>query len=120
MFHIAKNGIITVNRGDTFTLPIFVNLGTPLEPEIFDLREGDQVIFRIVRANDSFENAIIEKVCTIEDLNEEGSLNINFETEDTSWIEPNLYYYEVKLEYLREDKFNVKTFIPRTKFYIVD
>ena len=120
MFHIAKNGIITVNRGDTFTLPIFVNLGSPLDPNILDLQQGDQVIFRIVRANDSFDNAIIEKIGTIENLNDEGAIEFVFNTDDTNWIEPNLYYYEVKVEYFRDDMINVKTFIPRTKFYIVE
>lgn len=120
MFHIAKNGIITVNRGDTFTLPIFVDFGTPLKPDRLELQEGDQVTLRIVGANDDWENAIIVKVGTVKDLNEDGAVVFEFNNDDTNWVDPNLYYYEVKVEYTRDDKFNVKTFIPRTKFFILN
>ncbi len=120
MFHIAKNGIITLHRGDTFTLPILINLGTPLEPNIFDLKEGDQVIFRLMRANEKSEDATIEKVYTVNDLNEDGAINVIFTNDDTNWLDPDTYYYEVQLRYYSDDIENVNTFIPRTKFYIVE
>ena len=121
MFHIAKNGIITLHRGDTFTLPILINLCiVHLRIVGFNLKEGDQVIFRLMRANEKSEDATIEKVYTVDDLNEDGAINVIFTNDDTNWLDPDTYYYEVQLRYYSNDMENVNTFIPRTKFYIVE
>lgn len=120
MFHIAKNGIITLTRGDTCTFPISMNVGTPLNVSIFDLQEGDKVRFKVMRANERFEDALISKTYTIENLDDKGNIIVEFENSDTQWIESGTYFYEVKIEYVRNEKKYINTFIPRTKFYIVN
>lgn len=120
MSQFAKNGIITLTRGDTFTFPLSINLGTPLNPNIFILEEGDLLTFRVMRANEEFENADIVKVYTYEDLDVDGNVIIKFTSDDTLWLEPNIYYYDVKLEYTRDEVSHIITFIPRTRFYLVN
>ena len=41
MFNIAYNGIITVNRGDSFRLPMMLNYGTNLEPLKYQMSQND-------------------------------------------------------------------------------
>ena len=61
MFNIAYNGIITVNRGDSFTLPLALNYGTNLDPFRYTLSDmcvvyfavmNDQVCYTIFDSND--------------------------------------------------------------------
>ena len=120
MFHIAKNGIITLTRGDTFQLPLFINLGTPLSPIQFELKEGDVVTFRVMRANEKSEDATIKKVFTKDDIDEKGNVIVRFEQSDTIALEPDTYYYEVKLNFVREEQENVNTIVERTKFYLIN
>ena len=120
MFHIDKNGIITLTRGDSCTFPLFLNMGTPLNPLPFNLQEGDKVRFKVMRANEKFEDAFISKTYTIADLDEDGNIVVKFEPSDTNWFEAGMYYYEVKLEYVRDEIDYINTFIPRTRFHIVN
>lgn len=122
MFHIAKNGIITLTRGDTCSFPISLNIGTPLSPIIFDLQEGDKVVFKLMRANEKSEDALLTKKYTINDLDEEGNIIVSFDSNDTLFLEDGVYFYEMKIEYIRNgnDFEYVNTFIPRTRFYIVN
>ena len=120
MFNISKNGIITLTRGDTFQLPLFVNVGTPLKPIRFDLQENDAVTFRVMRANEKSEDAVIKKVYRQKDMNEHGDVVVKFESADTFYLDPGIYYYEVKLAYVRDNQSYVNTIVGRTKFYLID
>ena len=44
---IANNGIITVNRGDDFSVPLFINMGTELAPVRYTLKENDEIYLGI-------------------------------------------------------------------------
>ena len=61
MFNIAFNGIITVNRGDSFQFPLVLNMGTNLEPEKYVLGSNAFVYFAVMEPNKPFENALIRK-----------------------------------------------------------
>ena len=39
MFEISNEGNITLNRGDSFKTPIFINKGTEIEPNRYELTE---------------------------------------------------------------------------------
>ena len=96
------NGIISLVRGDNATFPLFINTGTSLEPVRFDLRynPGSELYLGVCQPNERFEDAIIRKKYTGADLfnfNSNGDLMVEFTTEDTEYLLPGVYYYEIKL-----------------------
>ena len=131
MFDINKYGMITMNRGDSWQTEIFVNIGTELQPIGYHLDEGEYVYFGVMEPNQPFEHALIRKRIDMSSASEDmptGYYNIGFEVEDTEFLMPGHYYYEVKLLRKRkdsegvviEDKFDVDTIIPKTKFVIYE
>ena len=129
MFNIANNGIITITRGDTFTTSIFINLGTELDPKQGILQDGDLVCFALCEPNQPFEHAIIKKVMTNKDLDENNNVILEFKHNDTQFLLPGVYYYQIKAYFpygtvsdedsgIRDAE--VHTIIPKTKFIIVE
>ena len=88
MFKIANNGIITVTRGDTFSLPLFINMGNEFTPYRYELKENDRVYVGVMEPNKSFENAIIRKMYTKDDMNKNGDIEVRFESKDTQFLLP--------------------------------
>ena len=98
MFTISRNGIIELSRGDNVDIPLFINKGTPLEPIRYNLFENSktQIYFGLMIPGQYFENAIIRKKYTKDDANEFGDVIIKFTPEDTIYLDPGKYFYEVK------------------------
>lgn len=130
MFHMANNGIITLNRGDTFSIPLYINLGTAVNPNYYTLKkysdeEQDYLYFALLEPGQKWENALVRKHFTADDINPEYEAPIlHFYSDDTEYLKPGNYYYQVKLQRCREstnDGFeHVDTVIPRTKFIILE
>ena len=122
MFDISGNGIITLSRGDSFTLEVYVNLGTELEPVEYRLGYGDSLYFALMEPNQPFEHALIRKEYTQDDVNEEGLVVMKFQAEDTEFLMPGNYYYMIKLARPGEESGEVlvDTIISKTKFVIID
>ena len=59
-----ENGIITMMRGDSFETPIYVNVGTHLEPVFYTLTGRDKLYVGVMEPNAAFEDAVIKKVYT--------------------------------------------------------
>ena len=109
MFDINKYGMITMNRGDSWQTEIFVNIGTELQPIGYHLDEGEYVYFGVMEPNQPFEHALIRKRIDMSSASEDmptGYYNIGFEVEDTEFLMPGHYYYEVKLLRKRKDLMN--------------
>lgn len=118
---ISKNQIITLHRGDTFEASLFINKGHPLDPERYVLDANDKLYFGIMEANQPFEFALIGKMYTSEDLDEDGDVVIKIESKETEYVLPGTYYYEVKLEHTNEDETKtITTIIPKRKLFLVD
>ena len=123
MFDISFNGIITVNRGDSFEMPLFLNAGTRMEPCAYKITKDDIVYFAVMEPNQPFETALIRKKYTIEDTNENGDLVIRFKPQDTQCVLPGKYYYQVKVQTFNSDDINdydVTTAIDKTPFFIME
>ena len=120
MFNISRNGIITLNRGDTARLPLFINAGTEMNPVRYELQDTDKVYLGVMEPNSPFENAIIKKVYTKEDVNENGDIMVEFYSDDTVNLMPDDYYYEIKADIMFNGQPWVNTIVPRTKFTIVE
>lgn len=121
MFNVSKAGIITVNRGDSFELPIVLNLGNSLEFDRYAILPKDTVYVGVMEPNQPFECALIRKKLGIDDLDEDGNLIVRFESTDTECLLPGKYYYQVKLQTLRDAQkqlYDVETVVDKTLFYI--
>ena len=134
MFNIAFNGIITVNRGDSFKFPLTINFGSNLEPDTYGLREHDKVYFAVMEPNQPFECALIRKVFTLKDVNENHEIEISFRPKDTLHVLPGKYYYQIKLQRFHKkldpsgneldewdfDDYDVDTVVDKTQFFIME
>lgn len=116
---ISNNNVVRLTRGDTFTVPIFLNKGTALKPLRYVLKEGDELYLGIMEPNEPFECAILKKVFTKDNLNEFGDVLIELEPKDTECLIPGKYYYTVKAKFIKENnKEVVNTVVPKTEFWI--
>ena len=121
MFDISKNGVISMNRGDSWRSPLFINSGTKLEPIRYRLNNSSSVHFALMSPGQSFENALIKKIYTNKDENEEGDILIEFLPKDTAFLLPGKYYYQIKAQIVKDDNSQeINTIIPMTEFYIMD
>lgn len=124
MFNISSNGIVTVNRGDSFELPITLNIGNSIDRKEYVLTGTDVLYIGVMEPNQPFETAILRKVFTCADLDKNNHIVIKFWPEDTMYLHPGKYYYQVKLETdcfdSQTNKFrkDVETVIDKTLFYI--
>lgn len=120
MFHISNNGIVTVNRGDSFEFPITLNVGSSIDRTDYVLRQTDVLYLGIMEPNQPFETALIRKKFTHADLDSDNNIVIRFWPEDTVCVLPGKYYYQVKLQTIDEKtgRKDVETVIDKTLFYI--
>ena len=120
MFKISNNGIITLTHGDTASAPLFLNAGTELNPIRYILKDSDELYFGLIEAGSTFENAILRKVYTKDNLNEYGDVIIEFKSKDTECLVANTYYYEIKLLTKGETTTSVTTVVSPTQFILID
>lgn len=123
MVQISPRGLVAVPRGDTFTLELSLNVGTPLNIINFNMQEGDIAYLRIFRANDEWENYMVSKEATVENVVEkdgEKFIHFHFEHEDTNFLTADCYFYELKMFYTRDNMDYVETIFPRTKIVITN
>ena len=120
MFKISSNGIITVNRGDSFELPISLQTGDAMNPVKYTLQQGDVIYLGIMEPNQPFETAIVRKKFEYTQLDENNNIYIRFWPNDTVCLLPGKYYYQVKIQTydVENNKWDVETVIDKTLFYI--
>lgn len=125
MLEIDTNGNLKVNRGDTFEIPLFIDIGDNIFTSTrFHIRKNDILYFHLLEANAPWNKPLIRKEFTYEDENENNDIIIRFNHEDTCWLFPGIYYYEIKLqrpnEPLDDNPCNddYVTIVPRRKFII--
>ena len=120
MFYLSINGAIRLSRGDSLKLPLTIKDGDPLTYCSYELYPDDVVYFAIMEPNQAWENAIVKKVYTYDDLSEDGDVIITLKPTDTMMLLPGLYYYQIKLQlYDPESKTTiVNTLNLKTQFWI--
>ena len=78
------NGIIYLFRGDSYTNPIIINVGTKLNPINYQLKQGDSLYFGLMEPNQSFEEAVLKKKYTyLNDTDSKGNTLLKIEPKDT-------------------------------------
>lgn len=118
MFSISNNGFISLTRGDSFTVPLFINRGTVFHPVRYYIADNPNaaVYLGVMEPNQPFERALIRKKYTSNSqINEYGDLIIDFKPTDTQYLFPGKYYYEVKVK-LSDG--SIDTVVPATEFFI--
>lgn len=126
MLEISSNGIITFNRGDTWELPLFINLSDRMDSLRYELTDNDTIYLGVMEFNQPWELAIIRKKYTKADLNSNGDIIISFASTDSEYLHPGVYYYEVKLNTITRDSITgaeltneTKTLISKKKLIIL-
>lgn len=122
MLTIDKNGNIKFNRGDTFEVPLFIDINTNIfKSTRLKWKAGDKVYFHVLENNKPFECPLFGKEFTYEDVNENNDIIVKFNHKDTNWLFPGTYYYEVKLSRPSDregEEPNILTIVPRRKIII--
>lgn len=99
MINISNNGFIYMHKGDTFTIPLFINKGTEEDPVRLYIQEhpNAEVFLGVMEPNQPFDQAIIKKRFTHSSaVNQFGDLIVSFKDRDTLNLLPGLYYYSIK------------------------
>lgn len=120
MLQISREGIIQLSRGDDCEMPLFINSGKISEPIRYELEKHPETVVyvSVMEPNRYFEQGFIRKIYSKDTwtLNEFGDLVVKFTSEDTRYVPPGKYYYEIKVDL--EGKGVVNTVIPSTEFWI--
>lgn len=120
MLSISNNGIITFVHGDNIEMPLFINVGDEFNPIRYILTEDDKVYFSILQPHEQFEKAILRKIYTKDNLNENGDVIIKLSSDDTINLLPGSYYYEIKTNIkTNNNTYVIDTIVPRRKLYII-
>lgn len=114
------NGIIYLMRGDSYSQPIEINLGTPFSPRYYYLGENDCLYFGLMHPNQAFENAVLKKKYTyLSDTDENGNILLSIEPEDTLNLPVGKYFYMIKLKRVEASgKTIVTTIVNPTQFFL--
>lgn len=126
MIDLSRNGIIEVNRGDSFELPLFINQGTDITPIRYNMKNSNSEVYvGVMEPNQPFERAVIRKKYTKNDVNENGDIIVKFSSNDTVCLLPGKYYYQIKIKLYNnydnnKDDCNINTIVPMTQFIIVE
>ena len=122
MFEIDSNGIISITRGDSVRLPLFINQGNEISMIRYSMKDNNncELYFAITEPNQPFENAVVKKKYTKNDANDDGDVVITINHNDTKELRPGLYFYTIKAKVNTdsEGEFDVITIIPLTQFLI--
>ena len=71
----------------------------------------------IPESNLAFENALVRKTFTHEDLNENGDIVIRFI--DTKFLQPGNYYYQIKAKIIKDGEELINTIVKKTSFVLL-
>ena len=115
-----NNGIIRLFRGDSYSQPLPINIGTKLDPIYYNLTENDTLYFGLMEPNTAFEEAVVRKSFSMHsDKDNKGNILLKLSPQDTVNLTVGKYYYMVKLRSIDEfDNEHVKTIIPLTQFWL--
>ena len=126
---ISNNNLpIRLYRGDSKEWEIVVN-------DEFDcinyvphkFLPNERLYVSITRPNQKFEDGVIKKILTVDDIGQHGYPVLKFRAFDTEFLEPGTYYFEARLANYNEVgdstaenyKMEVRTVIPKVLFYII-
>ena len=117
---IEKDNIITMIRGDSFKHKFKFETGRFPRKKRLVINDDDLIYFGIIYPEDHFQHCILKKEFTKDDLNSEGDFILRLDPEDTTFLYPGHYYYEIKLLHQTSEDTYINTLVQKTKFDILD
>lgn len=128
MLDIGINNLITMTRGDTQTIPLYIFTSNSITTKYaFFPNRYDKIFFAIMEPGQKFEDAIVKQIYYYDDVDkEDGKINVKLSSTDTQFLQPGTYYYTVKLlrkspwEITDDTMGTVETIIDKTKFVLID
>ena len=117
---VKKNNNLTMIRGDSFEHHFCLETGRFPRKKKLVIGDDDLIYFGVMYPNDHFEGCIFKKELTKEDFDSDGNLVVTINPEDTHWLRPGTYYYEIKLLYSSSENTYLKTLVQKTKFILID
>lgn len=128
--YTSVNSVIVMNRGDSLEFkPHEIAFGDYTN---YELQGDDTLYFGLMDPGQSFEDALVRKVFTTEDISSLADFVLELEPEDTLDLLPGKYFYAIKLHldhveyssstqgYTTTEVDKVITLINKTKFIIND
>lgn len=117
---MAANIILTLNRGDSFDYPFFID-DPSTEDHRYIMTDQDTLYFGLMDPRQPFEYALIKKRYTKQDFDDKHQVIIHFDPDDTIDLLPGNYYYMIKLKTELEGGHTiVQTIVNKRKFVIFD
>ena len=119
----ANMGIVKIFRGDSNNLVLDIKNGDNLNYSDYSLEQGDVIYFGLMEVHQKFEDAILKKVYTLQDVNEDGDIIIDINPLDTEYLLPGKYYYSIKMKKnktSKDDDYDVYTLVKETEFWILN
>lgn len=118
MFSLSKNGIITIDAGDSAIFTLNINAGEVLNPLTYELGDYDMLCMSVMQPNQAFQMGILRKVFYKKDVDAMGNVLIEFKPTDTQNLLPGRYTYQFKLLQVRDNEAYQYTITPPRKFII--
>lgn len=118
MLNIQTNGTAMVKRGDSFNVPLFVNIGTDDNPVRLNFKDKDwlKVHFNIERAGKDGQ-VIFSKIFNSSDVNDYGDIMISITDEEINQFQSGIYEYSIEVTDDNDPDFNY-TVTPNKMFYL--
>lgn len=107
-------------RGDSLDIPLDIRNGSVMNYEQYNLTDNDTIYFGLMEPNQKFEDAILKKVLTASDIDENNNLIIKLKPTDTVDLLPGKYYYSIKLKQNSDNSYDVYTLLKETEFWILN
>ena len=116
MFDVTDDQMVFLTKGDTCAFTLVLLVGSNMCPYRYRIKPNEQLLLGISEPNSSFEDAILKKVYTYDDINENGDVIITLNHNDTKCLKEQTYFYSIKL--LTEDG-DVETVVDKKRFHII-
>lgn len=124
MYQISNNNIVSVERGDSFIVPLFINQGSKFKPIRYNLNnhKSAELYLGVMEFGQKFEDAVLRKKWTFDSglINQYGDLMIKLDPNDTLLLHPGKYFYQIKMKHNTKDGEKISSVTPLTEFWILD
>ena len=114
-------GIIKMFRGDSNELILDIKDGDHMYYSNYEITQDDTIYFGLMEIHQKFEDAILKKTFTLQDVDQNGDIIIKIKPSDTEYLLSGKYYYSIKMKHNNsENDYDVYTIVKETEFWILD
>jgi len=108
-------------RGDSNELILDIKNGDNMYYSNYEITQDDTIYFGLMEIHQKFEDAILKKTFTSQDVDQDGNIIIKIKSSDTEYLLPGKYYYSIKMKHNNSgNDYDVYTIVKETEFWILD